>query len=110
MKELRRLINEGTVLAAAMLIMLAAVGAQVKPPADEAKAPALTEVQKLQIQNLVQKMQLAQTQMQLVQVQFDSAQGDLTRLLTTLQVEGYDLDLQKLEYVKRAAKKDDPKR
>lgn len=67
-------------------------------------SPALTEVQKLQIQNVVQRVQLAQAQMQLAQLEYEKAQTEAQKLLSGLNVEGYDLDLQKLEYVKRVKK------
>jgi hypothetical protein len=71
------------------------------PPAAaaDAKAPPLSDVQKLQIQNLAQRLELAQTQIRAAQLEYERSAQALTQLVHTLQVPGFDLDLQRLEYV-----------
>jgi len=60
--------------------------------------PTLTEVQKLQIQNVMLRIELAQRQAQQAQADFDKARGEAQTLIQGLQVPGYDLDLQALAY------------
>ena len=66
--------------------------------------PALTETQKLQIQNAVQRVQIAQLQMQAAQAELQKAATEAQTLFKAFTVEGYDLNLQTLEYVKKEAK------
>ncbi len=70
-----------------------------------ADPPVLTETQKLQIQNLAQQLEIAQLRAAAAQQQFTNAKDELTRLLTSLKVEGYDLDLQTFTYTKSPVKK-----
>lgn len=62
--------------------------------------PVLTEVQKLQLQNLAQQLELAQLKAQLAQRDFDAARDSITRLTQSLQIPGYTLNLQSFSYVK----------
>jgi hypothetical protein len=66
--------------------------------AGQAAAPTLTEIQRLQIQNLSQKLEIAQLRAQAAQRDFDAAREQLTALLQTLTVDGYDLDVSTLTY------------
>ncbi|HXO85222.1 MAG TPA: hypothetical protein VN803_06830 [Gemmatimonadales bacterium] len=81
---------------------------------DAPKAPALTEVQKLHVQNLAQRLELAQTQIRAAQLEYERTAQTLTQLVQALQVPGYDLNLQALEYAKKPElgkapeKKEDP--
>ena len=72
-----------------LLLMLLA------PPQVQDKAPALSEMQKLQIQNAVQKIEITQ-------LRFEAARGDLMALLNGLKIPGYTLDLSTLTYKKDA--------
>lgn len=63
----------------------------------EVKAPALTEIQKLQIQNAAQKLEIAQ-------LRFKAAQEELMGLLSKVSVPGYELDLATLTYRKKEPK------
>jgi hypothetical protein len=73
-------------------------------PIQDKAAPTLSEIQKLQIQNVAQRIELAQLRAQAAQREFEAARGDLSKLITTLKVEGYTLDLETLSYRKDAAK------
>lgn len=64
----------------------------------EAKAPTLTDVQRLRIQNLSQHMEVVQLKAQLLQREFDGVRDELTTLVVSLQVKGYTLDLSSLTY------------
>jgi hypothetical protein len=72
-------------------------------------APVLTEMQKLQVQNLalaIENSQLkaenAQLKTQLAHGDFDKARTAIGELLKSLQKDGYDLDLQTMTYAKKA--------
>jgi hypothetical protein len=64
-------------------------------------APTLTDVQKLTIQNLAQRIEIAQLRAQQAQAEFDKARQAIGKLVQSLQVEGYELRLETLEYVKK---------
>jgi hypothetical protein len=66
-------------------------------PAPE-DAPTLTEVQRLQIQNLAQRIELAQLRAQAAQREFDTAREQIQKLVSSLQVDGYTLNLETLSY------------
>lgn len=76
----------------------------VARPAAEVKAPALTDVQRLQIQNYAQSIELAQLRAQQAQRDFDQAREQLGKLIQSLQVEGFELDLQQMVYVQKPDK------
>ena len=85
-------------LAAALLFVGVLSAQEVKAP------PALSEVQRLQLQNLSQQLEIAQLKAQAAQRGFDRAREDIARLVLTLQVPGYSLDLQTLSYVAKPEK------
>ena len=68
--------------------------------------PALTDVEKLQLQVISQKLEIAQLKAQAAQRDFDAAREEFSKLLASLQKEGFTLDLQKLEYVLTPVKKE----
>jgi len=72
--------------------------APAKPAAPVPATPALTEIQKLQIQNVMLRIELAQRQAQQAQADFDKARADAQTLIQGLQVPGWELDLQLFTY------------
>ncbi len=66
------------------------------------KAPALTTEQKQGLQLVLQRLENAQLRAQLAGQDFERARGDLGALVQALQVPGYELNLQTLEYSKKA--------
>lgn len=66
----------------------------------EAAGPVLTDVQKLQLQNLSLQLEIAQLKYQIAQKDFDTTKADITKLVQSLQVSGYTLNLQNLVYIK----------
>ena len=122
--------NARWIVAAALAVGLAVTAeAQQKPtlsvgkdavvtltPAQQAAmekltTPVLGDLQKLQIQVLVQKIEIAQLRAQAAQEAFERAREEITKLVQSLQVPGYDLSLERLEYVKKPElpKKEDPR-
>jgi hypothetical protein len=102
-----------TVFVVGVLVMVwAVIGlAQGPPPVPTPPdSPVLTEVQKLQLQNAIQKMQLAQAAIQLAQVEFDKSRDSAQALLKGLQVPGYELNLETMTYVKAAPPPVTPKK
>jgi hypothetical protein len=79
-------------LAAVLLVAAVTVGAQTPP--------TISEVQRLRLQNLSQRIELAQLRAQAAQREFDAAREELSTLVVSLKVEGYSLDLQTLTYTK----------
>jgi hypothetical protein len=73
--------------------------------AQEAKAPTLSDTQKLQIQNTAQRIQIAQLQIQAAQRDFETARTELQTLLKSLEKDGWTLDLQTFTYLKKDAPK-----
>lgn len=71
----------------------AVLGALVLTSAQAAEAPSLTELQRLQVLTLVQRMQLAELRAQAAQREWDQARADLLALAGRLAVDGYELDL-----------------
>jgi len=69
--------------------------------------PALTTEQRQAITILAQRLELAQLRAQAAQTDFDKARGELSTLVKSLQKDGFDLDLQTLQYVKKAEPKKD---
>jgi hypothetical protein len=70
---------------------------------DEAP-PTLTELQKLKLQNLTQRLEIAQLRAQAVQRDFDTARGELTQLLQSFEVKGYTFNVETLTYTKNPEK------
>lgn len=60
--------------------------------------PVLTNTQKLQVQNMLQQIQIAQLHQQIAAEELQRAQLVAQNLLQTLLVKGYALNLQTLEY------------
>ena len=77
------------------------LGALVALPV-ASEAPTLSEVQRLQITALLQRIELAQLKAQLAQRDFESAKAELVALTGRLQVDGYELELQPLGYKPKA--------
>lgn len=69
-------------------------------PATAQAPPALSEVQRLKLQNVAQRIQIAQLQAQAAQRAFEEAREELTALVGSLKVEGWTLDLGTMGYVK----------
>lgn len=69
--------------------------------AKPAPAPALTVEQKQAIQILAQRIELSQLRAQAAQAEFEKAGAELGKLLQSLQKDGFELNLQTLEYVKK---------
>lgn len=86
---------------APLLVFAIGMMTQQGPPPGDPKAPVLTEVQKLQLQNLTQRLEIAQLRMQAAQADFQAARTEIETLVKSLQVEGYNLDLQSLTYTKK---------
>lgn len=76
------------VFVVAVLVSLTFVSAQE----DKVAAPTLTDVQKLRLQNAVLRVQLAQSELDRVREQANA-------FIHSLQVSGYELDFERLEYV-----------
>ncbi|HVU11008.1 MAG TPA: hypothetical protein VHD90_07005 [Phototrophicaceae bacterium] len=66
------------------------------------KVPELTEVNKLKLQNALQRMELAQLRAQAAQSEFDAARTEASVLVQGVTVDGFDLDLRTLTYVPKA--------
>lgn len=77
-----------------MLALLAGPLLAQDKPAPPPKPPALTEVQKLTLQTLLQRIEIAQLRAQAAQRDFEQARDEAQKLLSVLQVPGYTLDLQ----------------
>lgn len=73
------------------LLLIRGVAAQEKTA-----EPTLTDEQKLQLENRVQKMQIAE-------LKLDAARNELITYLKTLDKPGYDLNLQTMTYSKRVS-------
>ena len=85
--------------------------APAKPPEatiSTEKPPVLTEIQKLTIQNLIQRIEIAQLRAQAATEAFERAREEITMLMQSLQVPGYNLSLERLEYTKKAEPKKEP--
>lgn len=89
------------------LLLVVTVQAQSTPTQSTPtqSTPTLTEVQRLQLQTIAQRIEIAQLKAQAAQREFDVARGDLTRLMDALKVAGYTLDLGTMNYQKEKEKK-----
>lgn len=85
------MLRRGLVACAAMLTL----GAVVAHSADR---PVLTDVAKLQIQQVTLQMQIAQLQAQVAERDYAAARTRLERLLAQTAQDGYVLDLTTLTY------------
>lgn len=103
---------KGLTVVFAMVVALfvsVAVRASQEPEASQASAPTLGEVEKLKVQNLAQRLELAQTQIRVAQLEYERTAQALTALLQSLQKPGYDLNLQTMEYTRKPEKTEPPK-
>ncbi len=67
--------------------------------------PTLSEIEKLKIDNLAKRLEIAQLKAQNAQADFDKARTEITALVQSLQKDGYDLDLQTFTYTPKKAEK-----
>ncbi len=88
-----------------LLSLAAPVRAQEATPAPDT-TPTLSDIQKLQLQTLIQQLEIAQLKAQLAQAEFEKAKGAFDRanveasaLVKSLRQPGFALDLQRMEYV-----------
>jgi hypothetical protein len=86
-------------LSLALLIVVRTDAGQAPPEAKP--APTLSVEQKQGITILAQRIELAQLRAQAAQAEFDKARGELSTLLQSLKKDGFDLDLQTMQYVKK---------
>lgn len=70
----------------------------------EGKPPELTETQRLHVQNLTQRLEIYQLRAQLAQRDFDHTRDEFTRLLQSLEIKGYTLNVETLIYTKTPSK------
>lgn len=84
----------------AALLMAASLDARQAPP-EVKPAPMLAVEQKQAIQILAQQIELAQLRAQVAQNDFNKASRELATLLQSLQKDGFDLNLQTMEYTKK---------
>lgn len=87
-----------TFLLALSLVMLGAGAVAQKA---EEKPPSLSDVQKLQVQNALQRLEIAQLRLQ-------AAQQDANTVLKSLTIPGWKLDLSTLTYTKEKERHDGP--
>jgi len=87
-----------------MFVLLAMLVLQTQAPSPS-KEPVLNEVGKLKLQNVSQRIELAQLKFQAAQREYEAARGDLLKLLDELKVDGYTLKLETLSYQKDPVKK-----
>jgi len=71
--------------------------------AQDVKAPTVSDMQKLKVQNLALRLDNAQLRAQVAQADYEKTRIELTTMIQSLQVEGYDLDLQTLTYTKKTS-------
>lgn len=87
-------------LALAFVVLGGAIVAQAppQPPSDQ---PVLSEVNRLKLQVISQKIELAQLKAQAAQREFDDARTELSSVLKSLEVPGWTFDIQTLSYKRR---------
>ena len=73
-----------------LVCALLVAGAAFTPAAE---APTLTELQRLQVLTLVQRLQIAELRAQAAQREWNEARAELLAVSERLAVEGYELDL-----------------
>lgn len=86
---------------ALLIVSLVVLALGQQKPDGPMTLPILTETQKLQLQNVSQRLEIAQLKAQAAQRDFDAARIDLQALLKTLEKEDYVLDLQTLTYTRK---------
>lgn len=86
-------------IAAIVLVCFITTGSAAQDtPTPAKKTPELTDLQKSQIQNLLQARVIADLKAQLAKKDFDAANAALVMFAQSLQVDGYTLNLQTLSY------------
>lgn len=90
-----------------IIVFIVALFATAVFAGQDAKGPALNEVQKLQLQNAAQKMEITQLRAQAALREFEKSKDDLMQMMKGLKVEGYTLDLQSMSYQKEPTKSTD---
>ena len=63
-----------------------------------AKEPVLSEVNRLQLQNHLQRLEISQLKAQAALRDFEVAKTDLSRLMEKLKVDGFNLDVTTMTY------------
>ena len=99
--------NTSVLLVAVTILVAAAILAGQDKPTAAPKSPQLTEIQKLTLQTLTQRIEIAQLKAQAAQQEFEAARTAFVLFVKPLTVEGYDLNLQTGEYVKKPPGKAD---
>lgn len=75
------------------VIVLAALLVAVSGVSSAAEAPTLTELQRLQVLTLVQRLQIAELRAQAAQREWEATRAELLAVSQRLSVDGYELDL-----------------
>jgi hypothetical protein len=88
----------------AICLVVATVSAQSPssegPPPLVPPPPSLSELNRLKLQNVVHRMEIAQLRSQVAERDFQTAKSEYDELMKALAIEGYTLDLQSLTYQK----------
>lgn len=66
---------------------------------EPAAPPTLTEVQTLRLQNALQALEITRLRAEQAAREFEAARTAATSLVSSLQVDGFTLDLQRMAYV-----------
>ena len=82
-----------------LFVVFALVGACAQA---QGKKPALSTEQKLKVQVTIQRVEITQLQLQVAQGEAQRARAEAEALLKTLTADGWQLDLQTLDYVPAA--------
>lgn len=82
-----------------LLLIALPAAAQAPTASAEDKPPALSEVQRLQIQNAAQAMEIWQLKAQQAASEFEKARAHIQELIATVTPKGWQLN-DKLEFVK----------
>lgn len=82
----------------ATVLLLAVFLVWLLVSAAAAEAPALSDLQRLQMLTLVQRMQIAELKAQAAQRDWDQARAELIALGRRLEVPGYELDVMTQTY------------
>jgi hypothetical protein len=106
----RRRASRVALLLVALAGVVAAVSAQAPTAtvvADDAgrlsvAPPTLTDVQRLQVQVLVQRLEIAQLKARAIEQEFETVKARLLEVSKALEVPGYELNLNTLTYAPKA--------
>lgn len=80
------------VLFLTLLVFLAVALGAAQAGQSSAVAPALSDLQRLQLMTVAQRIEIAQLKAQAAQRDFDQARQEWSALVTALQVEGFTFD------------------